>query len=396
MISAEVSELRARFKKEKNTFTRIAGCYVNEQKEIVCTFNESFRLLADDEMFKYLDIAAKTLSGKLGDALLEQEFSVEEEMDGECHRSLLALTKSGLTDDSLNQAFFEKVIGEFDCPEHYLILLFADRYDVPVRTKDNMQNDVSDQVYTYILCALCPVRLADPGLSYNTEKNAIGLRIRDWVVEKPEAGFLFPGFTDRSMDIHTALVYSRDPKEPHREIGMNILGVGDRLTASEQRNRLKAIVMDSLRGDSGSDEVIDEIHYSFSEEIKASEELMGEGVTVPLDEETLDRVLADKGLGNEKAEKIRHAVLKELGERDEVTVNSLLDGRRSKAGERTAERKELLREIDALSGGSEAGGSGVVRAFSKDAVVERQEVDGEICFVIRNAEKLFLNGKEIE
>jgi len=396
MNRAEVAELRARFKKDKNTFTRVTGCYVNEQKEIVCSFNESFQLLSEDETFKYLDIAGRTLSGKLGDALLEQEFSIEEETDGECHSSLLALTRSGLGDEALLQAFFGKVIAEFDCPEHYLILLFSDRYDVPVKTKDNIENDVSEAVYTYILCSLCPVRLADPGLSYDTEKNSIGLRIRDWVVDKPEAGFLFPGFTDRSMDIHTALVYSRDPKEPHREIGLNILGVGDRLTSSEQRNRLKAIVMDSLRGDSDSEEIYDEIHYGLSEEIRASEEMMGEGVTVELNADTLDHALADKGIGNEKSEKIRNAVLKEFGEREEVTVNSLLDGRRSKAGERTAERKELLREIDTLSGSAGAGDSGVIRAFSKDAVIERQEVGGEVCFVVRNVDKLFLNGREVE
>jgi len=395
MNRAEVAELRARFKKDRNTFSRIAGCYVNDQKEIVCTFSESFQLLGEDELFKYLDIAGRTLSGKLGDALLEQEFSLEEETEGECHRSLLALTRSGLSDDAVNRAFFEKVIREFDCPLHYLILLFADRYDVPVKTRDQMVNDASDTVYSYILCAICPVELSEPGLSYDTDTNSIGVRIRDWEVGKPEAGFLFPGFTDRATDIHSALLYSKNPKEPHRELGLNVLGVGDRLTASEQRGRLQKIVMEALHGDQDSDEIYDEIHYGFAEEIRAEEELTGEGTLVTLDEERMDRVLRDRGIGQEKEEKIKRAVLREFSEREEVSVNSLLDDRRKKAGERSAERKELLREIDALSG-AEPGREGIIRAFGRDAVAERREVDGEICFVIRNAEQMFLNGKEVE
>lgn len=38
-----------------------------------------------------------------------------------------------------------------------LILLFHDAYDVITKTKDNAKLDESEEVYEYILCAICPV-----------------------------------------------------------------------------------------------------------------------------------------------------------------------------------------------------------------------------------------------
>ena len=81
---------------------------------------------------------------------------------------------------------------------NYLILLYLDSYDVMTRTKDNINVDESEEVYKYMLCAICPVTLSKPGLGYLEKEQRIGARIRDWVVGAPETGFLFPAFNDRS------------------------------------------------------------------------------------------------------------------------------------------------------------------------------------------------------
>ena len=62
------------------------------------------------------------------------------------------------------------------------------------RTKDNINVDESEEVYKYMLCAICPVTLSKPGLGYLEKEQRIGARIRDWVVGAPETGFLFPAF----------------------------------------------------------------------------------------------------------------------------------------------------------------------------------------------------------
>ena len=66
MKKKDILELKKRLKKDKCTFTKVCGCYVNGEKNIILNFNETFLNLEEDEFFKYLEIAKKTLSGTIG------------------------------------------------------------------------------------------------------------------------------------------------------------------------------------------------------------------------------------------------------------------------------------------------------------------------------------------
>ena len=66
MEKKEVLELKRRLKKESCTISKLAGCYVNAAKEKVCMFQEDFLSLEEEEFFKYLEIANKTLAGTVG------------------------------------------------------------------------------------------------------------------------------------------------------------------------------------------------------------------------------------------------------------------------------------------------------------------------------------------
>ncbi|KOF57622.1 hypothetical protein AGR56_15030 [Clostridium sp. DMHC 10] len=46
-----------------------------------------------------------------------------------------------------------------------------DAYDVMKKTTDNSKLDESEEVYEYILCAICPVSLAKPALGYLEDEN---------------------------------------------------------------------------------------------------------------------------------------------------------------------------------------------------------------------------------
>ena len=63
ITKGDVQELRRRLKKTECTFGRMCGCYVNSGKQVVLKFGEQFSELEEDEFYKYLEIAKKTLSG---------------------------------------------------------------------------------------------------------------------------------------------------------------------------------------------------------------------------------------------------------------------------------------------------------------------------------------------
>lgn len=73
MNKKEVAEIKKRFTKTKCSFTRLCGCYVDAEKQKRLILKEAFLSLPEEEMFKYIDIFRKTLSGSIGKTMLNME-----------------------------------------------------------------------------------------------------------------------------------------------------------------------------------------------------------------------------------------------------------------------------------------------------------------------------------
>lgn len=267
----EILELKKRFKKESCTFTKMCGCYVNANKEKVVNINETFLNLDDEEFYKYLEIAKKTLSGTIGNNLLQLEFNdEEEELDGK-QRYLLGLRESALKNPDLLEHLYDIIIENYDYVGNYLILVFHDAYDVITKTNDDLKIDESEEVFQYLLCAICPVNLSKPGLGYREEENRIGARIQDWVVGVPDVGFMFPSFVDRSSDIHSLTYYVRDAKDSHPDF-IEALGCGARRTATEEQNCFHAMVKTAIAPHvPNSDDVMIDIQEKLQELVEDKE-----------------------------------------------------------------------------------------------------------------------------
>ena len=226
MNKTEVTEIKKIFKKDDNGITRICGCYVDGEKNKRVELKEAFYSLPEEEMFKYVDIFRKTMSGTLGKNLMNMEFPMEEETndDGK-QKFMMKLVDSGLQDDALLDEFYDMVIKTYEYTGNYLIVLIHTAYDIPSITADGIENeDASDYVYNFILCSICPVKLSKAGLCYNPENNSIEDCDRDWIVQAPANGFLFPAFNDRNTDIHSLLYYAKNADEVDMDFSYNLLG----------------------------------------------------------------------------------------------------------------------------------------------------------------------------
>ena len=249
MNKKDVMELKKRFKKEACSIDRLAGCYVDAGKNKAIKFNESFLNMDDEEFYKYLEIAKKTLTGTLGNNILELDFPLEEEATGGKQHFLYALRNDGLCSEDLLDRLYDLIIDGYNYVGNYLILVFHDTYDIITKTSDNMKLDESEEVYEYLLVSICPVVLSKAGLGVREDENRIGARIRDWVVGVPDLGFLFPAFDNRSADIHKVDYFIRDAKDSHSEVISDVLGCAPRMTATEQRNTFSAIVKRAFLND---------------------------------------------------------------------------------------------------------------------------------------------------
>lgn len=256
MNKKEVSEIKKQLTTQKNSFTRIAGCYVSAEKEKITTFSQMFQRLEEEETFKYFEIFRKTLSGSLGKNLINMEFPMETEEEGGTQEFLYRLMKSELLDSDLLDEFYDKVIDCYTTGENYLILLLFNNYDVPGKTSDDIEMlDASSSVYSYFQCAICPVDLSKPALSYDPAEQSFHNRERDWVVAMPELGFLFPAFDDRNMDVHHILYYSKDSEDLHFDLTDKLLGCQIPLSAGLQKEAFQTVVEETLGRDCSFDTV---------------------------------------------------------------------------------------------------------------------------------------------
>ena len=346
MNKKEVFELKRRFKKEDATFTHLVGCYVDCNRNKLCKWGGKFLNLEEEEFYKYLEIANKALSGTIGNNLLELHFPMEEEEVGGRQQILMALRDTKLEDETLLDRYYDLIIDTYDHAGNYLILLYHDVYDVMTKTTDNNKLDESEEAFEYLICAICPVDLSKPGLGYLEGEKRIGPRIRDWVVGAPDTAFLFPAFNDRSTDIHSALFYTKNTKEPHSEFMTNGLGCGVERTATEQKMASHSIVRNVLGAeDEGTDDILLDIQQNLSDmATDYSETHDSEDDPFILDKEVIEKVLAESNVPEDKANRIGKSVEEVFGEKLPIAEH-VIDSKAVVANEIRVEKLALEDQV---------------------------------------------------
>lgn len=373
MVKPELNELKKLFTPRNCSISRICGCYVDGEKNIKTTFGETFLNLPEEETFKYFEILRKALSGNIGKNALNLDFPLEEEVPGTPHEFLLKLRESKLKDEALLQEFYENVIAHYDYVGNYLILIITDTYDVPNKTTDGIiDREESDTVYDYILCCVCPVTLSKPGLSYDNESNGFHTRIRDWVVELPEAAFLFPAFNDRASDIHSVMYYLKDSEEPHDDFVTAVLGCSLSLSAKTQKATFEALIEETLGNDKDYS-IIQSIHENLNElETEHKEKEIAAPLT--LDKQDVKILFEKSGVDDEKMQLFDKIYDAAAGEDTTLFVSNIHPGK-------TYEVKTPLVTIKVDP--------------ERADLVETRDIDGRKCLVIPITDQVEVNGIEV-
>ena len=367
MDKKSIGELRRRLKKDSCTFTKICGCYVDDNKNKVTNLDEIFMNLEDEEYYKYLEIGKKVLSTNVGNNILELNFPIEEEQPGGHQQFLMGLKKSALKDQGLVDTFYDMIIEKYDSLGNYLILLFHDVYDVMTKTSDNNKLDESEEVYEYIICAICPMVLSKPGLGYNKDKNRISTLNREWFVGMPETGFVFPAFIDRSSDIHSVLLYTADSKNVHTEMIEDILGCRQKLTYAQQQNVLNDMVLE-VTGEDNIKEVMESVNIELAQ-------ISEDDPESTISKTHIKSALEYAGIQENKAESVGDKYMTSINNEEIPLIGD------------KEEIKELNRKIATITeeqSGEEPGESDIIIKVNSDKkeLIRQETIDGQPCVVI--------------
>ena len=371
MNKKEVLEIRKQFTPANCAITRIAGCYVDHEKNKKMESKSAFLSLPEEEAFKYFDIFKKTLSGTMGKNMLNMEFPIDQEMPGGTQEFLMKLKASKLEDDMLLEEFYDKVIATYEYAENYYIILIHAMYDVPGRSSDNLEMfDASDEVYEYLVCSICPVSLSKAGLSYNAESNCIQDRIRDWVVDMPDKGFLFPAFNDRSTDIHGVLYYTKKSEDLQPELIEQLLGARMPMSANTQKETFQMLIEDTL-GEDGDYETIRNIHDTLNDMIEEHKE---EPEPLQLDKTDVRKVFEKSGVSSEKMECFVQNYEETAGEKTSLLATNI------------TETKKFQIETPDI----------VIKVNPERAdLIETRVIDGRQCLVIAVDDHIEVNGVNV-
>ena len=308
----DVLELRRRMTKKGCTFTRLCGCYVDGNKNVVLKFSQPFSDLEEEEFYKYLEIAKKTLSGSLGNNLLELNFQRGETAD-ERQRYLYALKASKMENPELLDRLYEKIIENYNCAGNYLILVFHDVYDVVARSSDRKRLDESSETYEYMIVSICPVDFSKPGLSYREAENRIGVSDRSWIVGAPEIGFTYPAFADHGADSSAIMYYVKTGKDSHGEIIQDVLLCEAQRTAGEEKAAFQEVIQDAFEDPQQGQSVFLKVQRQLSE-LTMPEPGEEEAPPMPLTKAVMEDVLTQADIPEEARDIIQEAFQDRFGE----------------------------------------------------------------------------------
>jgi hypothetical protein len=307
--------------------TAIYGCYVSDKKEIISHFSRSTGMMSENEADKYFALLRRTLGGTLGKNLLELTFRTAQVQDSPEHKRLMALRGPGLGNEESRMEFYRQVIESLTMEGNYLILLATDSYDVPFKSKDgDTQSDNSEETFTYVLCAICPVKQTKAVLHYEPTTRDFQDGNMMNAVSAPELGFLFPAFDGRATNIYNALYYNRSPKDNHESFVTAIFNTPVAKPAQEQKESFEELLSNALDTEC-SMEVVQTVHDQIRQQIAVHKESkVPEALTITKEE--FGDMLEGCGVSEEKVAKFSVDFEQVFGLDAEVYPGNIIDSKK--------------------------------------------------------------------
>ena len=306
MNQRDLAEIKRRLNPDKRNPSLICGCYVDYLGNPITSFELPVATLYEQENEKYMSIFKKVLSGQIGQAFSPIAYPVEDD------DLLLRVRDSALNDADTVQELFTKLIAgiraehpdmqsveDAQTADNWLILLIHDDLDVRKRdTNGEIDYENSDRAFSYILCAICPVKQEKTALRYDPTDSIFHQRAPEWLASAPVLGFLFPLYEGGAADVNTILFFSKDSNEAHEAFLKAAFNLEAMMPAAEQTETFQTLLAQSL-GTECSLDVVQEMHEVVSglieEQDKDAEPLM-------LSKQDVARVLTDGGVSAERVE----------------------------------------------------------------------------------------------
>lgn len=164
---------------------------MDEEGFIDGSFNTHFLKLSPADKEKQLAIAKTIPYAKTNEQLKNFRIDSRQKKPGSIWHLLTALRDCELKNDALLYSLYEYIGERYVVDKPYTIEVFCGNYDVPVKGADKESQWESEEVYRFLVVAVCPT-------------------VGEYEAGMPQAGFLFPAFANRSTDLEGVNIFAED------------------------------------------------------------------------------------------------------------------------------------------------------------------------------------------
>ena len=375
MTPEDIRRIRKRIDSTLENFSSIYGCYVNGAGDTVAEMEIPVLGMDAEEKEMYAATLKKVLSGKQERNLIDIEFTPDQVDNSDEHRLLMALREASLRDPNMRQILYQRIKDSFhNDGDSYVILLASETYDL--KTKDVRGEEWSEESveqFTYLICAICPVKSSKAALQYDAEEQEFRGISTGSLLAAPALGFMFPVLEDGGADIYRASYYSKSSADIHDEL-IQALFASEQLpmAADVQKETFNTSLADAL-GKECSLDLVTALQARMSAIAEESKE--DDIVTVPVIAlEDVEDLLADRGISEEGIGEFRKTALERFDGASDFNINNIIQKKSFEV--RTPETKIVTEADNALR-------------------LKTKTIDGVTYILVPVGESVTVNGVEI-
>ena len=313
MNKKETAEIKKNFSDKSGFFImeRVLTAFIDAEKNLRYHNVSSCLTMPVEEHDVYDETLKKVLNTNVGKAFVEYEFPNEAYDEGQPQNILYTLLTSELKDENACEDFLNHIANNIAYTGPFAVITAYCTYTIRKKDKNDEFAEGEDEMYRYILTAICPVNTSKDGFVFDSFNNEITKKVNtELIISKaPSDGFLYPVFSNRSSDINHVMYYTKNIKSPNVSVVENVLGCTFVMSAESEKNSFQSILKNVV-GDDLDYMLIKTVNEKIQEVVEDNKE---DTDRVVIDNARLKDILVDVGLPEERVNMVEPVYEKVCG-----------------------------------------------------------------------------------
>lgn len=324
MNKKETAEIKKNFSDKSGFFImeRILTAFVDAEKSVRYQNTTSCLTMSVEEHDVYDETLKKVLNTNVGKSFVEYEFPNEAYEEGKPQDILYKLLRSELKDELVCENFLNHIANNISYEGPFAVLTAYCTYTIRKKDKNDEFAEGEDEIYRYLLTAICPVNTGSDGFVFDSFNNEITKKVNNELIisKAPSDGFLYPVFSNRSTDINHVMYYARSASKPNISIIEDILGCTFVMSPENEKANFQNILK-SVAGDDLDYMLIKTVNDKLQE---VAEENKNETDKTVIDSGKIREILEESGVPEERIQMVEPVYEKTCGTAP-LTVSNLIE-----------------------------------------------------------------------